>query len=430
VRERDDRPGSAAAAWAAAGMLALTGRPGHGPLGPPAPLVDGVQALAGALSEGSARLGSRLDVDPFGLLAERAALAGLTRHGPVSCGGGTRLLRTADGWAALSLARPSDWDLVAALLDLPRAVAPGDWAIVEQHVADRAGGHLRARATLLGVPLGVLGERAGPPGDRDPSPVPSSVRGLASSVRGIVRHRVAPAAPVGSLRGLVVADLSSLWAGPLAGRLLGSAGAEVVKVESTTRPDGARWGPTEFFDRLNGGKASVALDLTADRGRSRLRQLVGAADVVITSSRPRALEQLGIDPPSLMAVGRPKVWLMVSGYGHTVDDGLRVAFGDDAAVAGGLVAWDGMGPCFCGDAVADPLTGLAGAGAVLAALEAPGAWILEASMADIAGGLTGPALPIAGLHSPPPVIRSTGTVHPAPDLGADNGRVLRALGVG
>jgi crotonobetainyl-CoA:carnitine CoA-transferase CaiB-like acyl-CoA transferase len=35
-----------------------------------------------------------------------------------------------------------------------------------------------------------------------------------------------------------------------------------------------------------------------------------------------------------------------------------VAFGDDAAVAGGLVGRSAAGPVFCGDAIADPLTGL------------------------------------------------------------------------
>ena len=56
-------------------------------------------------------------------------------------------------------------------------------------------------------------------------------------------------------------DLSSLWAGPLCGQLLATAGADVVKVESTgparRRPS---W-PAAFFDLMNGPKRSVALDL-------------------------------------------------------------------------------------------------------------------------------------------------------------------------
>src|SRR5439155_480481 len=61
----------------------------------------------------------------------------------------------------------------------------------------------------------------------------------------------------------------------------------------------------------------------------------------------------------------PRVWLSITGYGQ---EDARVAFGDDAAVGGGLVVEDAAGPCFCADAVADPLTGLFAADACLAAL--------------------------------------------------------------
>jgi hypothetical protein len=63
---------------------------------------------------------------------------------------------------------------------------------------------------------------------------------------------------------------------------------------------------------------------------------------------------------------------------------MRVAFGDDAAVAGGVVATDVHGPVFAGDAIADPLTGLIAAVAALACLSAPGAWLVDLAMRDIA----------------------------------------------
>ncbi len=129
---------------------------------------------------------------------------------------------------------------------------------------------------------------------------------------------------------------------------------------------------------------------------------MAGADVVITGSRPRALEQLGLALDDRVGRGRPRVWLSITGYGRSGPSGQRVAFGDDAAVAGGLVARDDLGPCFCADAIADPLCGLASAVAVLDALEAGGTWVLDASMADIAGGLAGPGLPTAGLAAGPP----------------------------
>ena len=78
--------------------------------------------------------------------------------------------------------------------------------------------------------------------------------------------------------------------------------------------------------------------------------------------------------------------MSITGYGRAVD---RVAFGDDAAVAGGLVAWDDDGPVFLADAVADPLTGIAAAVAVDAALRTDGRWVVDAAMAGVAAWVAG-----------------------------------------
>jgi crotonobetainyl-CoA:carnitine CoA-transferase CaiB-like acyl-CoA transferase len=66
-----------------------------------------------------------------------------------------------------------------------------------------------------------------------------------------------------------------------------------------------------------------------------------------------------------------------------------VAFGDDAAVAGGLVEYDSDGPVFVGDAIADPLTGLHAAAAVADALARGGGELIEMSMAATAAGYAG-----------------------------------------
>jgi crotonobetainyl-CoA:carnitine CoA-transferase CaiB-like acyl-CoA transferase len=195
------------------------------------------------------------------------------------------------------------------------------------------------------------------------------------------------ARPPADIGDLVVVDLSALWAGPLVGSVLVRLGARVVKVESTTRPDGARVGSPRHFATLDRGKEPATLDLTTPVGRSHLHRLVEGADVVITSARPRALEQLGLDPVEAVCAGRPRVWVMVTGYGTDPGSAARVAFGDDAAAAGGLVVRDDQGPCFCADAVADPVTGLAASAAVLRALADGGEHLLVASMADVAGSL-------------------------------------------
>ena len=401
-------------------MLSLTGRPDGEPLGAPRALVDGVRAWAGELARLSAELGVPVVVDPLALLAQRAAVAGLVRAGDVSCGGGSRLLACADGWVAASLARPADWEAVAAWLGRPRPVAEGDWAGVAAGVAGIGADELRAGAELLGLPVAVLGERQW---RRDPGGPPHSP----GAIHGVEVRRIGSAAAARSCTDLTVVDLSSLWAGPLAGRLLARAGARVVKVESTTRPDGARRGSPRFFRLLNAGKDSVALDFRTAEGRRHLAGIVAQADVVITGARPRALQQLGLDLETMVAHGRPRIWLSVTGYGAATGSGHRVAFGDDAAVAGGLVAFDDRGPCFLGDAIADPLCGLASAVALLTAVGLDGSWVIDASMADIAGGLTGPAFPVAGLRpSPPPDPGDEwGAVTPA--FGADTGAVLAGL---
>ncbi len=385
--------------WATSGVMALTGWPDE-PLGPPAGLVEGVD-----------RLGCRFEgLDALALLGERAALMGLWRRGDMSCGGSCRLLPSADGFVAVSLPRAEDMELVPAWLELDRVPAsvPAVWSAVAQHLLDRDPQPLVERAALLGLPVARVGE---PPAGT-----------------GVTRLPLGDASPRYDLSGLLVVDLSALWAGPLCGALLGSAGAAVLKVESTQRPDGARRGPAEFFDLLNGHKRSVALDLRDPVGVRTLHDIVRRADVVIEASRPRALAQLGLDGTSVVRAGGPQVWVSITGYGRSGETANRVAFGDDAAAAGGLVVWSGDRPLFCADAVADPLTGLTAAGACLEALESGGRWLLDVSMSAVSAALSGPTLPVPeGLAVEPP--RARPVTARAPALGDDTAQVLAELGI-
>jgi crotonobetainyl-CoA:carnitine CoA-transferase CaiB-like acyl-CoA transferase len=203
----------------------------------------------------------------------------------------------------------------------------------------------------------------------------------------------------------------------------------VVKVESTTRADGARRGAAAFYDRLHAGTASVALDLGSDEGRAALGRLVERADVVIEASRPRALEGLGIVAADIVSRGRCRVWVSITGFGRPSN---RVAFGDDAAAAGGLVAWGEAGPCFAVDAVGDPLTGLVAAAGVGAALATGGRWLLDVSMAGVAAHVAGADRGVRWF--PDERLRAAAPCAPngrgtAPALGADNQRIAAELGV-
>ena len=356
--------------------MALTGPAEEPWIAPPAVVrrVLGLGRLLDGLS--TAVAGHRLD--PLGLLAERAAVADLSRHGRTSCGRATRLLAAADGWLALSLARPDDVAAVPAWLETPVSGRPGDppWEEIAHVVAARPVGPLVDQAALLGLPVSAL-DSVGPD---EPAVRAGTVDG--------------PDLPALDPARAVVVDLSSLWAGPLCGHLLGLAGATVIKVESSQRPDGARLGAAEFFDLLHAGQLAVSVDLTTPGGRDLLGRLIRMADVVVEASRPRALDQLALGPRALMAEGNTRAWVSVTGYGRSGPASGRVAFGDDAAVAGGLAARrePDDGPWFCADAVADPLTGMAAAAAALAALASGRRWVLDVALARVAAvvGATGP----------------------------------------
>jgi crotonobetainyl-CoA:carnitine CoA-transferase CaiB-like acyl-CoA transferase len=220
---------------------------------------------------------------------------------------------------------------------------------------------------------------------------------------------------------LLVADLSSMWAGPLAGRILAQAGATVVKVETGSRPDGTRSGSQGFFDWMNSGKLSYAVD---DIGQ--VRTLLAAADVVLTSSRPSALCQRGIGPGDVDALAG-RVWLRITGHGSVGEQANWVAFGDDAAVAGGLVGNSSGTPVFCADAIADPLTGMTGALAIVESVGRGGGELIDVSMSAVAA--TYAALPLdrgAARHPAPPP-QPMPPCAPASSLGADNALVRELI---
>jgi crotonobetainyl-CoA:carnitine CoA-transferase CaiB-like acyl-CoA transferase len=176
----------------------------------------------------------------------------------------------------------------------------------------------------------------------------------------------------------VVVDLTSLWAGPLCARLLRQAGAQVIKVESVGRPDGARAGHPDFFERMNAGSEQVSLDFSSATGRARLHELVTSADVVLEASRPRALKHLGLEAAEVIEGGT--TWLSITARGR---DSNWVGFGDDVAAGAGLLAATEE-PLPAGDALADPLAGVHAAVAVAAALRSDHAWLLDLSMHDTA----------------------------------------------
>ncbi|WP_280319101.1 CoA transferase [Nocardia wallacei] len=369
-----DSADCAALGWAASGAMDLTGFADGPPVLSPAPAYGLLREVARVFGDLTERVGRRVAADPGSILAERAGLRGLRRDGQRTAGGAGRLLRAGDGWCAVSLSRPDDVEAVPALVGEP--CAEDAWTALEIAAARWTATELAERAQLLGVPAAAL----------------------PATARRCVPWRTSRIADRAGGRGLgdrVVVDLSSLWAGPLCAQLLGRAGARVVKVESVHRPDAGRSTP-RFFDRLHAGHEFRSLDFRTTSGRDELADLIDSADIVLEASRPRALEQLGLGPAD--RPHRPgRIWLSLTGYGR--DHPMRVAFGDDAAVAGGLVGWHDGEPVFCADAIGDPLSGLCAALAVAGAVHAGGGLLIDLSMRACAAAFaTAPVLPHGPHH--------------------------------
>lgn len=345
-----------ALAWRRSGLAEVTGWPsGPGLMGPAslAAAADGALLAFTALTGGPTphmHSGSAL-------LGERARRMALSRQGSTSPGGSCRLLPARDGFITINLARPEDHAALPAWL----GSTASDWIA---DIRSRATRDLVPRGRLLGLAVAALDEMP-PPWHTEQS----------AGIRALPRARPP-----------VVLDFSSLWAGPLAGALLASAGARVFKVESTARPDGARAGNAAFFDRLNSRKSSVAVDFGSAEGRAALRRLIAGADIVLESARPRAWRHLGLDAAEMVAVHPGLSWISITAHGREGDAANWVGFGDDCAIAGGvgraMVQAYGQA-IFAGDAIADPLTGLHAACAAWAAWLRGGGSVVGLSLAGV-----------------------------------------------
>lgn len=380
--------------WTDSGIPLLTGHRDGPPLIPPGSAATTARALTeriAAVTDGRVRL------DGARLLSERSAFTGFGRQGTTSAGGHCRLLRTADGWAAVSCARPDDPLLLGALVC--RDVGDDPWPAVTDWVRVHTGADLVERAEPLGLAAGALAVV--------PATAPLPL----------------PPRPVAGLR---VVDFSALWAGPLCAHILGLAGARVIKVETPGRPDGARRGDADFYRLLHGGHESVVLDPAVPDQRRALGALVASADIVIEASRPRALRGFGLEAEHFVDAGA--TWVSITAHGRASQ---RVGFGDDVAAAAGLVARDEDGvPLFVGDAIADPLTGLTAATLAMSAPADGSGQLWDVAMSAVVAATLGP-------HPRTAVAAETAVVAPsrrdvvghAPDSGADTATVLSELGV-
>jgi crotonobetainyl-CoA:carnitine CoA-transferase CaiB-like acyl-CoA transferase len=184
--------------------------------------------------------------------------------------------------------------------------------------------------------------------------------------------------PAAALDDLVIVDFSRVLAGPLATMVLADLGATVVKIERQGIGDDTRaWGPPHdergqatYFQAVNRNKGSEFLDLTAEDGAARARELIANADVVVENFRPGVMARLGLDYETLAADQPELVYCSITGFGAGAGAALP---GYDLLVqaVGGLMSITGEAggePQKVGVALVDVVTGLFAAVGILAAV--------------------------------------------------------------
>jgi hypothetical protein len=331
---------------------------------------DTLAGLADEIERLSADVGHRVRVDIDAVLSPGDA-QGRKAPGAVSADGACRLIRAKDGWIAVNLAGALDHRTVPAWIGCAPDAEP--WAAIRKRARGRPWRELALSAHEAGLAVAGVGE-------------------ITAEAPHPFLHRMATGAARRSGGPLKVIDLSSRWAGPFAGAVLAHAGAKVTKIESRAEPDALRTASPATFERLNGEKDVLALDFDDPADRARLAGSVSEADVVITSAGPGAAARMGLTPRAAFPRRPSLVWIAVTGYGWMGENADRLAYGDDAAAAGGLVRWDAKGaPNFIGDALADPLTGFAAAAAGLEAMRQGGGFLVDAPLARTAADVAGRA---------------------------------------
>jgi crotonobetainyl-CoA:carnitine CoA-transferase CaiB-like acyl-CoA transferase len=181
----------------------------------------------------------------------------------------------------------------------------------------------------------------------------------------------------GPLEGVRVVELTKVWAGPYAGKLLAFLGAEVIKVESSSHPDEMRaYGGTDinhapFFLSINPEVLSVELDLKSSTDVGRLRELIARSDIVINNLRPGAMERMGLGYEQLKAIKQDIISVSIKMWGNDGPLGYQTGYAPCfAALAGvaSLVGYPGGPPLGTSMRYGDSTVGAAAAFAATAAL--------------------------------------------------------------
>jgi crotonobetainyl-CoA:carnitine CoA-transferase CaiB-like acyl-CoA transferase len=203
-------------------------------------------------------------------------------------------------------------------------------------------------------------------------------------------------------RGVRVLDMTAFWAGPSCTHVLALLGAEVIHLESTSRPDGTRllagtattvdawWERSGIFSGLNTNKKSLTIDFQDERGMRLLRRLIPTCDVIVENYTPRVLERVGLTVDAIRTLRPDALMVRMPGFGLDGPWRDNAAFAyviEDASGLTWLTGYPDQNPIEP-YSLGDPNAGLHALNALLLALEhrrRTGEGVLiEAAMVDAA----------------------------------------------
>jgi benzylsuccinate CoA-transferase BbsF subunit len=185
------------------------------------------------------------------------------------------------------------------------------------------------------------------------------------------------------LEGIRVADFTWVWAGPYCTLQLAHLGADVIRIETRTRPCITRVIPpwpegkpgglnrSGYFNQYSQGKRSLTLNFKDPAASEIARRLVAKSDIVVNNFAHGVMDKLGFGYDALRQIKPDIIMASLSGYGDTGPYADYVAYGPAQVPLSGLSSLTGYKdwpPMHSGFSYGDPNAGVHGAFAILAAL--------------------------------------------------------------
>ena len=148
----------------------------------------------------------------------------------------------------------------------------------------------------------------------------------------------------GPLAGVRVIEITKVWAGPYAGKLLAHLGAEVIKIESRSNIDEMRaYGGVDidsapYFLSINQEIRSVQVNMKTAAGLDLVKRMIAAADIVIDNIRPGAMERSRLGYEDLKALKPDIIQCSIKMWGNTGPLGYQTGYAPSFAALSGLTA--------------------------------------------------------------------------------------------